>query len=80
MVAQVRYSVTRRSRGRVALCAVCIVHVEMRSAGFLVEPQNKARWFGLKTNGTVFSGLASKPVATISWLSLKTMVVEGFLV
>jgi hypothetical protein len=28
----------------------------------------------------VFSGLASKPMATISWLSLKTMVVEGFLV
>jgi hypothetical protein len=36
------------------------------------------QWFGLKTNGMVFSGLASKPVATISWLSLKTMVVEGF--
>jgi hypothetical protein len=28
----------------------------------------------------VFSGLASKPMATISWLSLKTIVVEGFLV
>jgi hypothetical protein len=29
-----------QSRGRVALCAVCIVHMETRSAGFLVEPQN----------------------------------------
>jgi hypothetical protein len=34
--AQVEYSVTRRSRGRVTLCAVCIVHKETRSASFLV--------------------------------------------
>jgi hypothetical protein len=27
-----------------------------------------------------FSGLVSKPVATVSWLSLKTKVVKGFLV
>jgi hypothetical protein len=27
--------------GRVALCVVYTVHVEMRSAGFLVEPQNQ---------------------------------------
>jgi hypothetical protein len=40
MVALVGYSVAVRLRGRVALCAVCTVHVEMRSAGFLVEPQN----------------------------------------
>jgi hypothetical protein len=38
MVAQVRYSVTGRSRDRVAPCAVCTVHVETRSACFLVEP------------------------------------------
>jgi hypothetical protein len=38
MVAQVRYLVARRSRGRVAPCAACTVHVETRSAGFLVEP------------------------------------------
>jgi hypothetical protein len=31
--------------------------------------------FDLKTGGDSFSGLASKPVATISWLSLKTKVV-----
>jgi hypothetical protein len=28
----------RRSRGRVAPCAVCTMHVETRSVGFLVEP------------------------------------------
>jgi hypothetical protein len=37
-VAQVGYSVAGRSRGQVAPCAVCIVHVETRSTGFLVEP------------------------------------------
>jgi hypothetical protein len=36
--AQVGYSVTGRSGGRVMLCAICNGHVEMRSAGFLVEP------------------------------------------
>jgi hypothetical protein len=40
MVAQVGYSVAEQSRGRVAPCAVCTWHVETRSAGFLVEPQN----------------------------------------
>jgi hypothetical protein len=34
--------------------------------------------FGLKTSGDGFSGLASKPVTTVSWLSLKTKVVQGF--
>jgi hypothetical protein len=55
MVAQVRYSVAGRLRGRVAPCAVCTVHVETRSAGFLVEHQNQGRQFlislGLKTDG-----------------------------
>jgi hypothetical protein len=61
-------------------CAVCAVHVEMRSASFLVEPQNQGRrrvsyWpqyhldglsvVWLKTTGTVFFGLTSKPVATV---------------
>jgi hypothetical protein len=41
MVAHVRYSVAGRSRGRVAPCAVCTLHIETRSAGFLVEPQNQ---------------------------------------
>jgi hypothetical protein len=69
------------------------LHVETRSAGFLVEPQNQGRWF--------VSALASKPLGrfllvwpqnqwqrffpvwphnrrSVSWLSLKTKVVEGF--
>jgi hypothetical protein len=49
-------------------------------------------WFGLKNTGMIFfgltskpvtmifSGLTSKPVAMVSWLSLKTKVVQGFLV
>jgi hypothetical protein len=35
-------------------CAICTVHNEMRSAGFLVETQNQGRQF--------VSGLASKPL------------------
>jgi hypothetical protein len=58
MVAQVRYSVAGRSRGRVAACAVCIVHVDTRSVDFLVEPQNQGRWF--------VSGMASKPLGRFS--------------
>jgi hypothetical protein len=58
MVAQVGYSVAKRSRDRVALCAVYIVHVEMRSVSLLVEPQNQGRWF--------VSGLASKPLGRFS--------------
>jgi hypothetical protein len=42
---QSRYSVARRLRGRVVLCAVCTVHMETRSASFLVEPQNQGRRF-----------------------------------
>jgi hypothetical protein len=38
MIAQVGYSVVGRSRGRVTPCAVYTMHVETRSAGFLVEP------------------------------------------
>jgi hypothetical protein len=64
MVAQVEYSVAGRSRGRVMLCAVCTVHVEMRSTSFMVEPQNQSRWF--------VSGLASKPLGHFIWFSLKT--------
>jgi hypothetical protein len=62
MVAHVGYSVAGRSKGRVTLCAVCTMHVEARSVGFLVEPQNQGRRF--------VSGLASKPVGQFSlvWL------------
>jgi hypothetical protein len=54
MVAQVGYSVAGQSRGRVASCDVCTWHVETRSVGFLVEPQNQGRQF--------VSGLVSKPL------------------
>jgi hypothetical protein len=40
------------------LCAVCTVHVETRSAGFLVEPQNEGR--------LLVSGLASKSLGRFS--------------
>jgi hypothetical protein len=58
MVTQVGYSVAGRSRGRVAPCAVYTWHVETRSAGFLVEPQNQSQQF--------MSGLASKPLRRFS--------------
>jgi hypothetical protein len=54
MVAHAGYLVVRRSGGRVTLCAVYTVHVEMRSTCFLVEPQNQGQRF--------VSGLASKPL------------------
>jgi hypothetical protein len=77
MVAQVRYSVAGRSRGQVALCAVYTWHMESRTTGFLVEPQNQGRWFvsGLasKPLGWFLIGLASKPMATVcEWFGLKT--------
>jgi hypothetical protein len=58
MVTHVGYSVAGRSRGRVALCAVCTVHVKTRSVCFLVEPQNEGRRF--------VSGLTSKPLGRFS--------------
>jgi hypothetical protein len=58
MVTQVGYSMTGRSKGRVAPCAVCTWHVETRSVGFLFEPQNQGRRF--------VSGLASKPLGQFS--------------
>jgi hypothetical protein len=39
-------------------CAVCIVHMKRKSAGFLVETQNQGRRF--------VSGLASKPLRPFS--------------
>jgi hypothetical protein len=47
----------------------------------VIWPQNQCDGFlrfGLIIGGSGFSGLALKPVATVSWLSLKTKVVEGF--
>jgi hypothetical protein len=71
MVAQVRYSVAGRSRGRVTPCVICTVHVETRITGFLVEPQNQGQQFvsGLvsKALGRFVSGLVSKP---LRWFSM----------
>jgi hypothetical protein len=65
MVAQVRYSLVGQSRGPVTSCAVYTVHIETRSASFLVEPQNQGRWF--------VSGLASKSLGRfLIGLLLKT--------
>jgi hypothetical protein len=58
MVAQVRYLVAGRSRDQVALCVVYTVHIETKSVGFLVEPQNQGRRF--------VNGLASKPIGQFS--------------
>jgi hypothetical protein len=54
MVTQVGYSVVGRSGGWVIPYAVCTVHMEMRSAGFLVESQNQGLQF--------LSDLTSKPL------------------
>jgi hypothetical protein len=66
MVVQVGYSVAGQSRGQVTPCAVYAMHVETRSVGFLVEPQNQGRRFvsGLasKPLGRFVSSLASKPL------------------
>jgi hypothetical protein len=58
MVAQVGYSLVGQSGGWVPLCAVCTVHVETESAGFLVEPQNQDQRF--------VRCLASKPLGQFS--------------
>jgi hypothetical protein len=76
MVAQVGYSVTGRSRGRVVLCAVCTWHEETRSAGFLVEPQNQGGGgfpsLGLKTGNIDLVIWASKSPRRFVGLGLKT--------
>jgi hypothetical protein len=48
----------------VTLCAVCTVHVESRSAYFLVEPQNQGRRFVI--------GLTSKLLGRFLRFDLKT--------
>jgi hypothetical protein len=56
-------------------CVVCTVHVEMRSAGFLVEPQNQGRRFpnlGHKTGSFDLIIWASKLPRRFLGLCLKT--------
>jgi hypothetical protein len=77
---QVGYSVAGRSRGHVTLYAVCTVHKETRSLGFLVQPQNQDRrfllvwpqnrwlrflWFGIKIARSSFPVWASKSAAAV---------------
>jgi hypothetical protein len=67
--AHVRYSMAGRSGGRVTPCTVCTMHKEMRSAGFLVWPQNQGRGvsrFGLKKWQLRFGDLSLKITATFS--------------
>jgi hypothetical protein len=78
MVAQVGYSVVGQSRGRVTPCAIYTWHVETRSAGFLIEPQNQGGggfpglglqlWFG---------DLGFKITATVSWFGPQNQVGFG---
>jgi hypothetical protein len=58
MITQVGYSVAGQSGGRMTSCAVCTVHVEMRSMSFFIESQNRGRRF--------VSGLASKSLSRFS--------------
>jgi hypothetical protein len=68
--AQVGYSMAGRLGGQVISCVVCTVHVEMRSTGFLVEPQNQGRvsWLSLKTKVDGFLVWAPKLRSMISKL------------
>jgi hypothetical protein len=54
---QVGYSVAGQSGGQMTLCAVCTIHMDMRSIVFLVWPQNQGLRF--------VSSLALKPLAQI---------------
>jgi hypothetical protein len=76
MVAQVGYSLAGRSRGQVAPCAVYTWHVETRSAGFLIEPQNQGGGgfpgLGLKTDSSGLVTWASKSLRRFLGLGLKT--------
>jgi hypothetical protein len=76
MVAQVGYSVAGRSRGRVVPCAVCTWHVETRSTGFLVVPQNQGGGgflgLGLKTGSSDLVIWISKSLRRFLGLGLKT--------
>jgi hypothetical protein len=72
--AQLRYSVAGRSGSQVMSCVVCIVHMETRSMGFLVEPQNQGRRFpglGLKISSSDLVIWASKLPRWFLGLGLK---------
>jgi hypothetical protein len=78
--AQVGYSVTGRSGGRMTLCVICTVHKKMRSACFLVEPQKQVRrvsWFGPRNQQLRFDDLVLKITATVSLFELQNQVRVG---
>jgi hypothetical protein len=77
---QVGYLVVGRLGGRVTLCVFCTVDVEMRSAGFLVEPRNQGRRFGLKTTRTVCLLFGLKITRTVSPSLASKPVASGLLV
>jgi hypothetical protein len=58
MVAQVGYSMVRRSGGQVTPYAICTVHIKTRNTVFLVDPQNQGQRF--------VSGLTSNPLRRFS--------------
>jgi hypothetical protein len=67
--AQVRYSIVGRSGGQVMSCAVCTMHKETNSMGFLIEPQNQGRrvsQFEPQNCQLWFSDLGLKITTTIS--------------
>jgi hypothetical protein len=66
--AQVRYSMVERSSGWVTLCAVCTMHKETRSAGFLVWPQNQGRQFVIR--------LVKKLLGQVFWFRLQNQQVR----
>jgi hypothetical protein len=62
------------------LCKVYIMHMEMRSAGFLVEPQNQGRQFpcfGPQNRQLRFGDLGLKITATVSWFVPQNQVGYG---
>jgi hypothetical protein len=78
--AQVGYSVARQSRGQVTLCVVRTMHKEMRSAGFLVEPQNQGRRvsrFGHQNQQLRFGDLGHKITASVSWFGPQNQAGDG---
>jgi hypothetical protein len=61
-------------------CAVCTVHKETRSAGFLVEPRNqdwRVSQFGPQNRQLWFGDLGPKITATVSWFEPQNKVGYG---
>jgi hypothetical protein len=77
---QVRYSMAGRSRGRVTSCAVCTVHKETMSTGFLVEPQTQGRQvsrFSPQKRQLRFDDLTHKITTTVYWFGSQNQVGDG---